>query len=79
MARMFENGTTADSISGVTWQKASASNAFDNCVEVARLMDGEVAMRNSRFPAGPALVFTQSEVIAFLDGAKKGEFDGMTV
>ncbi|MFJ3519840.1 DUF397 domain-containing protein [Streptomyces sp. NPDC090131] len=79
MAGMFENGAAADSIAGVTWRKAAASNAFDNCVEVAQLMDGAVAMRNSRFPTGPALVFTQSEVIAFLDGAKKGEFDGMTV
>lgn len=79
MTGMFENGISADSISGVTWQKASASNSFDNCVEFARLLGGEVAVRNSRFPGGPALVFTPDEVIAFLDGAKKGEFDGMTV
>ncbi|MFD0271749.1 DUF397 domain-containing protein [Streptomyces sp. NPDC127106] len=79
MDDMVPNGVVADSIPGVRWQKASASNPFDNCVEVARLAAGEVAFRNSRFPAGPALVFTREELVAFLDGAKKGEFDGMTV
>ncbi|MBT2469544.1 DUF397 domain-containing protein [Streptomyces sp. ISL-66] len=79
MTGIFANGIAADSISGAVWRKASASNPFENCVEFAQLADGEVAVRNSRFPGGPALVFTPSEVIAFLDGAKKGEFDGMTV
>ncbi|CAL9635689.1 hypothetical protein SUDANB120_06199 (plasmid) [Streptomyces sp. enrichment culture] len=79
MTGRVENGVAADSISGVAWRKASASDTFEACVEVARLGDGEVAFRNSRFPAGPALVFTRPEMLAFLDGAKKGEFDGMTV
>ncbi|MFD8984641.1 DUF397 domain-containing protein [Streptomyces sp. NPDC059564] len=79
MNGMFPNGVAADSIAGARWRKASASDPFDNCVEVARLAAGEVAFRNSRFPEGPALVFTRAEVIAFLDGAKRGEFDGMTV
>lgn len=79
MAGEFQNGVAADSISGVAWRKASASDSYEACVEVARLVDGEVALRNSRFPTGPALVFTQPEMVAFLDGARKGEFDGMTV
>jgi len=32
-------------------------------------------MRNSRHPAGPALVFTAAEWAAFLDGARDGDFD----
>jgi len=44
-------------------------------VEVALLPDGEIAVRNSRFPAGPALVYTRAEIAAFLAGAKDGEFD----
>jgi hypothetical protein len=39
------------------------------------LPDGEVAVRNSRFPGGPALVYTRAEIAAFLAGAKDGEFD----
>jgi hypothetical protein len=46
-------------------------------VEVALLPDGEIAVRNSRFPAGPALVYTRAEIAAFLAGAKDGEFDHM--
>jgi len=45
------------------------------CVEVARLREGAIAVRNSRFPSGPALVYTRAEIEAFLAGAKDGEFD----
>ena len=45
-----------------------------NCVEIAFLPDGDVAMRNSRYPDGPALLFTSAEWTAFLGGARDGEF-----
>jgi hypothetical protein len=57
------------------WIKSRHSNAEGNCVEVAALTDGGVAMRNSRDPHGPALVYTPAEIAAFLAGAKEGEFD----
>jgi hypothetical protein len=44
-------------------------------VELAALPSGEIAMRNSRFPVGPVLLYTQAEITAFLAGAKDGEFD----
>ncbi|MFG2722005.1 DUF397 domain-containing protein [Streptomyces sp. NPDC048416] len=74
---IHDNGVRAEEITGAVWVKATASDAYNDCVEIARLPDGEVAVRNSRFPAGPALIFTSSELAAFLDGARKGEFDGM--
>jgi len=49
------------------------------CVELATLPSGEIAMRNSRFPAGPVLVYTPGEIKAFLAGAKDGEFDQVVV
>ncbi|WP_217140384.1 DUF397 domain-containing protein [Streptomyces sp. AC627_RSS907] len=67
------NGVQASSLD-VRWKKSRHSNAEGNCVEVA-LVDGGVAMRNSRDPDGPALVYTSAEVAAFLAGAKEGEFD----
>ncbi|MCX5387079.1 DUF397 domain-containing protein [Streptomyces sp. NBC_00083] len=73
----YDNGVRADAIAGATWVKATASDAYNDCVEIARLSRGEVAVRNSRFPEGPALIFTSSELAAFLDGARNGEFDGM--
>lgn len=45
-----------------------------NCVEVAALDSGGFAVRNSRHPAGPALVFTRAEWLAFLGGVEHGEF-----
>jgi hypothetical protein len=61
----------------ITWRKSRASNASGECVEVASLPDGQVAVRNSRDPQGPALVYTRAEIAAFLDGAKAGEFDDL--
>lgn len=67
------NGVQA-SLLEACWKKSRHSNAEGNCVEVA-LVDGGIAMRNSRDPDGPALVYTSAEVAAFLAGAKEGEFD----
>jgi len=44
---------------------------------MAGLPDGSVAIRNSRHPEGPALVYTKAEIAAFLLGAKDGEFDSL--
>ncbi|MFF8017039.1 DUF397 domain-containing protein [Streptomyces sp. NPDC007929] len=76
---MVINGGRVDEISGVRWVKATASDAIGECVEVAHVNESDVALRNSRFPEGPALVFTRAEFAAFLDGAGRGEFDGLTV
>ena len=69
------NGMPAGDLSHAQWQKSQHSNPNGACVELATLPTGEIAMRNSRFPAGPALVYTRAEITAFLAGAKDGEFD----
>ncbi len=57
------------------WQKSSRSGPnSDNCVEVA-FVDGAIAVRDSKHPKGPILLFTQEEWDAFVAGAKDGEFD----
>lgn len=62
---------------GAEWQKASASGGNGDCVEFAQVGD-EVAVRHSKAPTGPALIFTRSEIAAMLDGARGGEFDHFT-
>jgi hypothetical protein len=57
------------------WRKSSHSNPSGDCVQVAKLVDGQTAMRNSRHPSAEVLVFTPAEIRAFLAGAKDGEFD----
>lgn len=75
MANEIHNGMSADDLTGVQWRKSRYSGSVGNCVEVASLDSGEIAVRNSRFPDGPALVYTQDELAAFVAGAKDGEFD----
>ncbi|WP_344530873.1 DUF397 domain-containing protein [Streptomyces albiaxialis] len=74
---MAANGIPAGEISSAHWVKSSASTAEGNCVELAPLKGGGVAVRNSRYPDGPVLVYTREEMAAFVTGAKKGEFDAM--
>jgi hypothetical protein len=71
-----ENGVPADQL-GLNWRKSQASNPSGACVEVAPLADGGIAVRNSRHPSGPALIYTRAEIAAFLAGAKAGEFDDL--
>ena len=75
----MRNDTTvpADLLGAVTWRKATASNPRGDCVELARVAGDAVAVRNSRDPHGPALVYTPAEIAAFLTGAKAGEFDDL--
>lgn len=57
------------------WIKSSLSFANGNCVEVRALPDGQVEVRNSRFPDQELPAFTRAEWEAFLGGVRAGEFD----
>ncbi|MFQ6326681.1 DUF397 domain-containing protein [Nocardia sp. CWNU-33] len=61
-------------LSGANWYKSSYSQSGGDCVEVARLDGGLVGVRDSKNPAGPALVFTSGEWEAFTAGVQDGEF-----
>ncbi len=61
-------------LGAVTWRKSIRSGVNGNCAEVAKLGDA-VALRDSKHPTGPVLVFTPAEWEAFISGAKEGEFD----
>ncbi|NNH73100.1 DUF397 domain-containing protein [Nocardia uniformis] len=62
-------------LSGANWFKSSYSESSGACVEVAWANDGMVGVRDSKHPAGPALVFTLSAWDAFTAGVADGEFD----
>lgn len=59
------------------WRKSTFSGEEGNCVELAPLPDGEIGLRNSRFPALEITVFTKREIEAFFQGVKAGEFDDL--
>ena len=73
----IRNGMKAGDLGPVEWRKSHFSNPSGNCVEVAALPDGSVAVRNSRQPDGAALVYTRAEIAAFLTGVRNGEFDDL--
>ena len=73
----LKNGISADQLPVTQWRKSQASNPSGCCVEVAELPGGAIAVRSSRDPSGPALVYTRAEIGAFLTGAKNGEFDDL--
>jgi hypothetical protein len=60
------------------WQKSRRSNSGGNCVELALVPEGrQIAMRNSRDPDGPMLIYTPEEIDAFLRGVRDGDFDNL--
>ncbi|WP_431970241.1 DUF397 domain-containing protein [Nocardia sp. bgisy134] len=72
------SGTTTHKITSA-WRKSSYSGpSGGNCVEVAEVSNGLVAVRNSRDPEGAVLFYTRPEIDAFVRGAKAGEFDDLT-
>jgi hypothetical protein len=71
------NGMPAGQLQNVIWQKSGRSGPNGNCVECAALADGGVAVRNSRDPQGPALVYTKAEIEAFILGVRDGDFDNL--
>jgi hypothetical protein len=57
-----------------SWRKASGSG-LEGCVELAS--QTTILVRDSKDPDGPVLKYTVQEWIAFLAGAKRGEFDDL--
>lgn len=71
------NGMPAAELSGALWRKSSISNSQGACVELAKVGADEFAVRNSRNPDGPALIYTRAEIAALVEGVKMGEFDDL--
>jgi hypothetical protein len=60
--------------SKLVWTKSSYCES-SGCIEVAKLQNGDVLLRDSKQADGPVLQYTPQEWRAFLDGAKDGQFD----
>jgi hypothetical protein len=74
--KRFANGIPVTELPPVTWRKSRRSNPSGNCVECAVLPgDAGIAVRNSRDPEGPALIYTPAEIEAFILGVRDGDFD----
>lgn len=59
------------------WIKASASDATSHCVEQRRF-GGVIEVRDTKdHGTGPILRFTPAAYVAWLDGARTGEFNDL--
>ncbi|MFJ9687632.1 DUF397 domain-containing protein [Streptomyces bacillaris] len=60
-------------LSTATWRKSSYSDGGDNnCIEVADGYPGVIPVRDSKAPAGPALVIAAPAWTAFIDDVRNG-------
>jgi hypothetical protein len=59
-------------LSGALWRTSSYSNGQANCVEVAAMGDerAPVAIRDSKAPDSPALIFTAAAWRQFTDSVR---------
>jgi hypothetical protein len=58
-------------LTGAEWRKSSYSGGNGGeCVEVAATPSGNIAVRDSKNPAGPTLTFTPDDWHAFLTTVK---------
>jgi hypothetical protein len=71
----YSTSNGGDCVEVGVWQKSSYSTSNGgNCVEVAGT-GLAVAVRDSKDPEGPALLFTPDDWRTFAAGLKAGEFD----
>jgi hypothetical protein len=77
MQHKAHNGISAARLEGAVWLKSQRSNSQGQCVELARLDDRTVAVRNSRDPDGAALIFDVDGVREMIDGLRSGRLDDL--
>ena len=66
----------AGELADARWTKSSYSGTGGgNCVEVAHLLGKRRAVRDSKNPVGPALIFTAANWAAFTADVRAGQFD----
>ena len=72
------NGMPAGELGDLDWRLArSQGGSAGSGVELAKLPDGQIAVRNSADPDGPALIYTRAEIEALIGGAQDGDFDAL--
>ena len=56
------------------WTKSSFSGGNSNCLEYARMVEGTVAVRDSKAPQGPAFVLSNAAWSTITNALKEGYF-----
>lgn len=69
------NGMPSRELGSEGWHKPWSGPNGGNCLEVMKLGDGRIALRQSNDPDGPALIYDPAEIDTFIRGTKRGEAD----
>jgi hypothetical protein len=62
------------SLTGAVWVTSSYSDGGQQCVQVAVNVPGLTPVRDSKDPAGPALLFPRRAFTQFVNATAAGEF-----
>jgi hypothetical protein len=65
-------GTSARDLPGARWRRSRFSSPNGNCVEIAAVPGG-TAVRDSKDPDGPALIYPAASVRSFVTAVRAGE------
>jgi uncharacterized protein DUF397 len=69
------DSTIAASWSNLSWRRSRHSGALGNCVELAPVTGSRIAVRDSRQPAGPFLVYPRTGLVTFVNWVRAGRPD----
>ncbi|MET9816855.1 DUF397 domain-containing protein [Streptomyces sp. NPDC006355] len=67
------NKISNSSATDFVWTKSSYSGGSNNCLEVAHGLSAVLPVRDSKVPAGPALVFADTAWGRFINAVKNGD------
>jgi hypothetical protein len=73
----IRNGMPASALGPGGWEKPWSGSNGGDCLEAKKLPGGQVALRQSTDPDGPALILQPNEIRAFVNGAKAGLADDL--
>jgi hypothetical protein len=61
------------SLVGLAWTRSTYSGGSNDCVEVAHGLPAVLPVRDSKVPAGPAVVFKDTAWGSFVEAVKSGD------
>lgn len=72
--RQMQLGVAVDQLDGAVWRKSNRSGTQGECVEVSLNLPDIVAVRDSKDPNGPKLIFAPRKWASFVTAVREDSF-----